>query len=66
MEQYSSYVYLNSSQFPLAAYEKPGQFKVYVTDIGLLTSLYGYETQTGLLKEILTGPANRVHLRRKI
>lgn len=44
-------------QFPLVAYEKPDQFKVYVTDIGLLTSLYGFETQTALLKDTLTGPA---------
>ncbi len=44
-------------QFPLVAYEKPDQFKVYVTDIGLLTSLYGYETQVALLKDTLTGPA---------
>lgn len=44
-------------QFPLVAYEKPDQFKVYVTDIGLLTSLYGYETQVALLKNTLTGPA---------
>lgn len=43
--------------FPLVAYEKPEQFKAYVTDIGLLTSLYGYETQVALLKDTLTGPA---------
>lgn len=43
--------------FPLVAYEKAEQFKVYVTDIGLLTALYGYETQTTLLKDTLTGPA---------
>lgn len=43
--------------FPLVAYEKPEQFKIYVSDIGLLTSLYGYETQVALLKDTLTGPA---------
>lgn len=43
--------------FPLVAYEKPDQFKVYVTDIGLLTSLYGYETQAALLRDTLKGPA---------
>lgn len=48
---------VSTPQFPLIAYEKPEQFKVYVTDIGLLTSLYGYETQTALLKNTLTGPA---------
>lgn len=48
---------VSTPQFPLIAYEKPDQFKVYVTDIGLLTSLYGYETQVALLKDTLTGPA---------
>lgn len=50
-------VNVSTPQFPLVAYEKPDQFKVYVTDIGLLTSLYGYETQAALLKDTLTGPA---------
>lgn len=50
-------VNVSTPQFPLVAYEKPDQFKAYVTDIGLLTSLYGYETQTELLKDTLTGPA---------
>ena len=50
-------VNVSTPQFPLVAYEKPDQFKVYVTDIGLLTSLYGSETQTALLKDTLTGPA---------
>lgn len=50
-------VNVSTPQFPLVAYEKPDQFKVYVTDIGLLTSLYGFETQVALLKDTLTGPA---------
>lgn len=50
-------VNVSTPQFPLVTYEKPEQFKVYVTDIGLLTSLYGYETQIALLKDTLTGPA---------
>lgn len=49
-------VNVSAPLFPLVAYEKPEQFKVYVTDIGLLTSLYGYETQIALLKDTLTGP----------
>ncbi len=48
---------VSTPQFPLIAYEKPEQFKVYVTDIGLLTSLYGAEAQAALLKNSLTGPA---------
>lgn len=47
---------VSTPQFPLVAYEKPDQFKVYVTDIGLLTSLYGYDTQVALLKNTLMGP----------
>ena len=50
-------VNVSTPQFPLVAYEKPDQFKAYVTDIGLLTSLYGYDTQAALLKDTLTGPA---------
>jgi len=50
-------VNVSTPQFPLVAYEKPEQFKVYTTDIGLLTSLYGYETQVTLIKDTLTGPA---------
>ena len=50
-------VNVSTPLFPLVAYEKPDQFKVYVTDIGLLTSLYGYETQAALVKDTLKGPA---------
>lgn len=50
-------VNVSTPQFPLIAYERPEQFKVYVTDIGLLTSMYGYETQAALWKDTLTGPA---------
>lgn len=48
---------VSTPQFPIVAYEKPDQFKVYGTDIGLVTSLYGYETQAALLKDTLKGPA---------
>lgn len=50
-------VNVSTPQFPPVAYEKPEQFKAYVTDIGLLTSLYGYETQASLVRDTLTGPA---------
>lgn len=42
--------------FPLKAYEKEGQFKIYLHDIGLLTSMYGYELQQAILKGNLIGP----------
>lgn len=44
-------------QLPLAAYEVSEEFKVYVTDIGLLTHLYGFETQAALVRGDLKGPA---------
>ncbi len=43
--------------FPLIAYEKPEQFKIYMHDIGLLTSMFGQETQQAILKGNLVGPA---------
>ncbi len=44
-------------QLPLKAYEKNDQFKIYGTDIGLVTALFGFETQSSLVKNILNGPA---------
>ena len=41
---------------PLAAYEKEEDFKIYVSDIGLLTSMFGYPTQTVLYNNTLSGP----------
>ena len=42
---------------PLVAYEKEEDFKIYVSDIGLLTSMFGYPTQTALYNDTLSGPA---------
>ena len=44
-------------ELPLAAYEKPDEFKVYASDIGLLTHMFGFETQSALARNTLTGPA---------
>lgn len=44
-------------KLPLAGYEKPNEFKIYATDIGLATALFGAETQTALVKDVLKGPA---------
>lgn len=44
-------------EMPLKAYEQPENFKVYVTDIGLETALFGFETQAALVKKELKGPA---------
>lgn len=50
-------VNVSTPQFPPVAYEKPEQFKIYLTDIGLLTCLYGFETQAALIKNTMTGSA---------
>ena len=42
---------------PLKAYEQPENFKLYTTDIGLTTSMFGFETQAALIKKTLKGPA---------
>lgn len=44
-------------ELPLAAYELPEEFKIYVSDIGLLTHLFGSETQASLARNVLRGPA---------
>lgn len=48
---------VSTPTFPMVAYERPDQFKVYATDIGLTTAMFGYETQVTLLKDTLKGPA---------
>lgn len=44
-------------EMPLKAYEMDDSFKVYTTDIGLCTYLYGFETQKALLLGTLKGHA---------
>ena len=44
-------------EMPLKAYEQPENFKVYVTDIGLATHQFGFETQSALLRKELKGLA---------
>jgi hypothetical protein len=48
---------VSTPQLPLKAYEQQDQFKIYATDIGLTTAMYGFETQTALVNNILKGPA---------
>lgn len=43
--------------FPLASYEKNDQFKIYLSDIGLLSAMYGFEMKDAILNNTLTGPA---------
>lgn len=46
-------------EMPLKAYEADGAFKLYATDIGLTTSMYGFETQKALLLGTLRGRAKK-------
>lgn len=42
-------------EFPLAAYAKPEQFKLYISDIGLLICMYGFEMKRAILTGSLKG-----------
>ena len=44
-------------QLPLRAYEKTDEFKIYGTDIGLVTAMFGFETQAALVEDKLAGSA---------
>ncbi len=48
---------INSLWFPLKAYVKEDQFRVYLCDIGLLVAMYGYQMKVALLSNALEGPA---------
>lgn len=41
--------------FPLAGYEDDAVFKLYVSDIGLLTAMYGFETKGAVIRGALSG-----------
>ncbi len=43
--------------FPLVAYEKPDQYKIYLSDVGLLVGMYGYDMKAMLVNNTLKGPA---------
>lgn len=44
-------------QLPLRAYEKTDEFKIYGTDIGLVTAMFDFETQAALVEDKLAGSA---------
>ncbi len=46
-------------EMPLKACETDDSFKLYTTDIGLTTSMYGFETQKALVEGTLKGHAKR-------
>ena len=43
--------------FPLKGYEKPNEFKLYLTDTGLLTSMFGFNTQAAIMSDELKSTA---------
>lgn len=46
---------LTAPLLPLSAYEQEDCFKLYMSDIGLLTALYGYETKAAVVNETISG-----------
>lgn len=43
--------------FPLSAYEKLEQYKIYINDIGLLVAMYGFEMKEAIIQNTLKGNA---------
>ena len=48
---------VSTPEFPLNAYEREGQYKLYLSDIGLLVALYGFEMKKAIIDDELTGNA---------
>ena len=48
---------LDRPEAPLDGHAVPGQFKFYMTDIGLLTAMFGEDTQRAILTNDLKGPS---------
>ena len=44
-------------EFPIKGFEKNEDFKLYLTDIGLLTCMYGFDTQKAILTDELKSTA---------
>jgi len=47
---------VSTPSFPLAAYERDDQYKIYLNDIGLLAAMYGFEIKKEIIENTLTGP----------
>lgn len=50
-------VNVSTPMFPTSAYEIGEEFKIYLNDVGLLTAIFGYETQKSILTDKLVGSA---------
>ncbi len=47
---------VSTVQFPLNAYEKGDQYKLYLSDIGLLVAMYGFDMKKVIIDDSLVGP----------
>ena len=47
---------VSACQFPLVGYENDKFYKMYLTDLGLLVAMYGFEMKQAILDDTLTGP----------
>ncbi len=45
--------------FPLNAYEKSNQYKVYLNDVGLLVAMYGFDMKRAIINDELRGSVKR-------
>ncbi|MCL2762263.1 MAG: ATP-binding protein [Treponema sp.] len=48
---------VSTPAFPLTAYEREDQYKIYLNDIGLLTAMYGFEIKKEIINNTLKGAA---------
>jgi len=48
---------VTTPEFPLVAYEKEDQYKLYLSDIGLLVAMYGFEMKKAIIDDTLSGSA---------
>ena len=46
---------VSTPDFPLTAYEKENQYKLYTSDIGLLTAMYGFDMKKAVIDNTLKG-----------
>ena len=46
---------VSAPDFPLTAYEKENQYKLYTSDIGLLTEMYGFDMKKAVIDNTLKG-----------
>lgn len=47
---------VSACRFPLVGYENDKFFKMYLTDLGLLVAMYGFEMKQAILNDTLMGP----------